>query len=60
MIGLLLAIVGLMLLAVGLILASRTESKIIADLGEFIGICGCLVLIGMVAFYGISLTMRRI
>ena len=51
MIGLLLAIVGLMLLVIGLILASRTGSKIIADLGEVIGICGCLLLIGLVAFY---------
>lgn len=60
MIGLLITLVGLILLVIGLILAGRTECGTLASVGEFIGICGCLVLIGVVAFYGISFSLGRL
>lgn len=60
MIGILVTIIGLILLVIGLILAGRTERSAIAGIGEFIGICGCLVLIGVIAFYGISFSLGRL
>lgn len=60
MIGVLVIIIGLLLLVIGLVMASRTHNSIIAELGEFIGICGCLILIGMIAFYGISFSLEKL
>lgn len=60
MIGLLIALVGLILLVIGLILAGRTECGALASVGELIGICGCLILIGVFAFYGISFSLGKL
>lgn len=60
MIGILITTIGLILLVIGLILAGHTDCGAIADIGEFIGICGCLVLIGVLAFYGISFSLEKL
>ncbi len=59
MISILIVIIGLLLLTVGLVMASRTHSKTISEVGEFIAMCGCLILIGIVAFYGVSFGLRK-
>lgn len=59
MISTLIVIIGLLLLMVGLVMASRTHSKTIAEVGEFIAICGCLTLIGVIAFYGITFNLEK-
>lgn len=59
MIGILISIIGLLLLVIGLILAGRTECGALASVGEFIGICGCLILIGTLAFYGVTTSLAR-
>lgn len=60
MISILISIIGLLLLVIGLVLAGRTHSNTITELGEFIGICGCLILIGVIAFYGVSFSLERL
>ncbi len=60
MIGILITLIGLLLLVIGLILAGRTHSRVIAEIGEFIATCGCLILIGMVAFYGVTTSLARL